>query len=170
MTQKQPERRRLTPGELTVAREVFGATIDFGRVRIVRRRSGRFAFVIGSRISFPPAAPADFGPAPRWMQAWLVHELTHVWQFQTRPLRALASWLGILLTGGYGPRLTGYRYALPLKPWDAYNIEQQARIVEHGFLAVAGETTLAMPAGACADDYLRCTPFTPPPGRVSVGP
>lgn len=153
-----------------MAREVFGAAIDLDRVRVVMRRRGRFAFVIGSRISFPPAAPVDFGVAPRWMQAWLVHELTHVWQFQTRPLRALASWLGILLTGGYGPKLTGYRYALPLKPWREYNIEQQARIVEHGFLAVAGETTLAMPPGACADDYLRCTPFTPSPGRVSVAP
>ena len=159
--------RRLTVGEAAIARRVFGEAIDLSRVRIVGWRGGRFAFVIGSRIAFPPGAPQDFAAAPLWLQAWLVHELTHVWQFQTRPLRAVASWLKTLVTGGYGPRLAGYRYGLPLRPWDAYNIEQQARIVEHGFLADAGHTTEAMPAGICAADYSRCTPFTPSPGRVS---
>ena len=148
---------------------MFGDAIDLDRVRIVRRGRGRIAFVVGSWVVFPAMAPADFGAAEPWMQAWLVHELTHVWQFQTRLLRTLASWLGILVTGGYGPRLKGYRYALPLKGWDAHNIEQQARIVEHGFLAACGHASPAMPEGACLDDYRRCTPFTPPPGRVSSG-
>jgi len=160
--------RPLTEGETALARRLFGAAIDPSRVRI-SAWGGRFAFVLGSRIRFPHDCPADFAAADLPMQAWLAHELTHVWQFQTRPLATLASWLGILLSGGYGRRLRGYRYALPLKPWGAYNIEQQARLIEHGFLAERGWTCAAMPPGACAEDYRRCTPFTPPPGRVSSG-
>jgi hypothetical protein len=160
--------RGLTEGEKAIARGVFGDAVDLDRVRIARRRGGRFAFVIGSRIAFPPEAPADFADQPLWRQAWLVHELTHVWQFQTRPLWAVASWLKVLATGGYGRGLRGYVYDLPIGAFETYNLEQQARLVEHAFLAAAGEVSSTMPEGAQAEHYLACSPFASGPAGVST--
>jgi hypothetical protein len=151
--------RRLTPGEVELARGVFGTAIDYGRVRISVRRWGPWAVTLGSRITFPPSgAPADFAGESLLAQAWLVHELTHVWQFQTAPLRTLLSWAGLVLTGGYDPGLPGYRYALPLPDWRKLNLEQQASAIEHAFLLERGMRTAAMPDGAALQGY-RTTPF-----------
>ena len=146
--------RPLTPGEIELARGVFGSAIDYARVRISARRWGPWAITFGSRITFPPSgAPADFSRESIPAQAWFVHEMTHVWQFQTAPLRTLLSWAGVALTGGYGPGLPGYRYALPLKPWRKLNLEQQASAVEHAFLLRQGVRTTAMPEDAAAQHY-----------------
>jgi len=162
--------RRLTEGEGTLAGRVFGAAIDLDRVRVSAWPGRAVAFVMGSHIFFPPDAPADFAAEPLWRQAWLVHELTHVWQFQTRPVWALRSWLTVLATGGYGPRLRGYAYDLPLRAFESYNLEQHARIVEHAFLAAAGQGSSTMPAGARPHHYSGCTPFASRPAGVSTRP
>ena len=155
----QPRSRPLTPGEIALAERVFGDALDTNRVRIVRRAWGRFAFVVGDRVHVPPGAPEDFAAASLRGQAWLVHELVHVWQFQTGAWRTLASWLSVAATGGYGPGLPGYAYRLPLKPWRRCNLEQQARLVEHQFLLQAGAACPTMPAGATLADYRDVTPF-----------
>ena len=153
--------RPLTPGEAALARSVFAAAIDYRRVRIADRRWGRFAVVFGHRITFPPSSPApsDFALRPLRERAWLVHELTHVWQFQTAPWRTLASWAATALSGGYGPGLPGYRYEAALKPWAAYNLEQQARIVEHAYLLREAGACPAAPPGATLAALAACTPF-----------
>jgi hypothetical protein len=152
--------RRLTPGEIELARSVFGEAIYSERVRISVRSWGPWAVTLGSLITFPPStgAPADFATESISAQAWLVHELTHVWQFQTALPRTLLSWAGVVLTGGYGPGLPGYRYTLPLADWDRLNLEQQASAVEHAFLLRKGLRTGAMPQGAAAHSY-RGLPF-----------
>jgi hypothetical protein len=128
--------RPLTEGEERLARSVFGGAIDYARVRISTRTWGWAAICFWSHVTFPPGAPAprDFAWQGKRMQAWLIHELTHVWQFQTRPFWTLWSWFAVLVGGGYGPGLPGYRYRAPLKAWGAYNLEQQASIIEHAFL------------------------------------
>lgn len=146
--------RRLTAAEVELGRGVFGEAIAWARVRISVRRWGPWAVTVGSRITFPPTgAPADFAGADVAAQAWLVHELTHVWQFQNAPLRTLASWVGVLASGGYGRDLSGYRYALPLMPWEELNLEQQASAIEHAFLLRRGVRTAGMPAGAALGFY-----------------
>ena len=81
--------RRLTPGERALARGVFADAIDLDRVRIAPWLPGRTAVTTGSTIHFTRGATADFAGEPPHLQAWLVHELVHVWQFQTRALRTL---------------------------------------------------------------------------------
>jgi hypothetical protein len=152
--------RRLTEGEIALARSVFGEAIDYGRVRIAAGGFGRFAVTTGARINIPRAyAAADYARERPLARAFLVHELTHVWQFQTRPLWTLASWAWVALGGGYGPGLPGYRYALPIKPWNRLNLEQQASVVEHAFLLRDGHRHPATPPGARLADYRGATPF-----------
>jgi hypothetical protein len=159
--------RPLTEGEIAIARSVFGDAIDYARVRLATRRWGGFAIAFGSYVTFPPAspAPADFASESIRMQAWLIHELAHVWQFQTAPLRTLASWALTVLRGGYGTGLPGYRYRLPLKPWAAHNLEQQASIVEHAFLLRETGRCAGAPAGATLAVLRSAAPFFPSGGK-----
>ncbi len=145
---------------MELSRRVFGDALDPYRVRVARLPRGRLAFVVGRTIHMSPAAPADLAAAPPWAQAWLAHELTHVWQFQTRPWRTLGSWLGVLLSGGYGPGAPGYRYRLPLTSWDDYNLEQQARLVEHSVLLQLGAGAPDLPQGATLSEYRKIIPFS----------
>ncbi len=131
-------------------------------VRLHAGGFGGFAFTLGPHIFLPPhLASADFARADAHAQALLVHELVHVWQFQTRPLRTLASWARVLTSGGYGPGLSGYRYPLPIGAFEALNLEQQASVVEHAFLLRTGRRSGRMPNGLCAAD-LASAPF---PGK-----
>ena len=141
--------RALTEGETALGRSIFADLVDFDRIRIIRRSWGAPAIVFGSTITFPPStgAPEDFAAEGLQERAWLVHELTHVWQFQTNALATLWSWAGVVLSGGYGRGLPGYRYALPLKEWETYNLEQQASLVEHADLLSLTGSCVRAPAG-----------------------
>ena len=148
--------RRLTEGERELTRSVFGDAIDLDRVRIAPRLPGRTAVTTGSTINFPRDGPFDFAIEPPQMQAWLVHELVHVWQFQTRRLNTLVSWALTAASGGYGPSRRGYRYTHPFD-WDRLNLEQQASAVEHAFLLREGAATTEPPLALA--DFEGLTPF-----------
>jgi hypothetical protein len=148
--------RPLSQGERALARSVFGAAIDLDRVRLAPVLPGGGAITLGRVILFPHDAQWDFAEQPARLQAWLLHELTHVWQFQTRPWRTLASWARVLLSGGYGPAQRGYLYAHPFD-WARLNLEQQASVVEHAFLLRAGAATTQPPLTLA--DYAGRTPF-----------
>lgn len=128
------ERRRLTPGERALAAEVFGGGLDPGRVRILALPAWRRAFVAGPRLMVWPArgAARDFAAAPLAAQAVFVHELTHVWQAQN----------GVgLLRAKLKAGDTDAAYAYDLRGGAAFadlNIEQQAMVVQHAFLAARG--------------------------------
>lgn len=156
--------RSLTSGEERLARSVFGDEIDYDRVRIATRPWGRTAVTGGSRIVFPrhPATPADFSRAPLSMQAWFIHEMTHVWQFQGGWWPTVWSWLKTALGGGYGRTRRGYRYGWPFADWDRHNLEQQASMVEHAFVLRQQGACAAAPDGACLADYEDCVPFLIP--------
>ena len=152
--------RILTDGEIALARSVFGDAIAYDRVRIAVGGFGAFAVTVGSTVNIPRAvASADFSRERPTTQAFFIHEMTHVWQFQVRPLATLGSWAKVTLTGGYGPGLPGYRYDLPLRPWDRLNLEQQASVVQHAFLLRDGRRSRATPAGARLEHYRGATPF-----------
>ncbi len=160
--------RGLTPGERRLAQAVFGDAVRLDPVRLHGGGFGAFAVTLGSRLFLPKhLASDDFAAAGLGAQALLVHELTHVWQFQTRPFSTLASWAGVVAKGGYGPGLPGYRYTLPLGDFVALNLEQQASVVEHAFLLRGGSRSGRMPARLCAAD-LAASPF--PAKRDGAGP
>ena len=145
--------RRLTPGERALARSVFGEALKLDRVRLLATPFAT-AVTLGPVILMPASAPRDFASAPLHLQGWLIHELTHVWQFATAPAATLASWAKVAASGGYGPGLPGYRYAADFD-WPALNLEQQARVIEHAFLAREGAASATAPCIA----YAGRTPF-----------
>lgn len=128
--------RRLSEGECALAREVFGAGIEPARIRILAIPFWNRAFVAGPGLIVWPAATVrtDFSePAtPLRVQGVFVHELTHVWQAQNGVQLLLAKIKA-------GDREESYAYDLSGGPaFPAMNIEQQAMVVEHAFLASRG--------------------------------
>lgn len=123
--------RRLSAGETALAAAVFGDSLDPARPWVLTGApSGGWAMVVVGVMLFPVDI-ADFAAEPIERQAWFVHELTHVRQFQTRPWRTLWSWARLALTGAY---LTRRAYAPP-EPGARPTLEQEAMAVEAAFLA-----------------------------------
>ena len=126
--------RALTPGETLLAQEVFGDAVETARVRVLALPVWRRAFAAGSRLMvFPMShAAADFSAESRALQGLFIHELTHVWQAQ-RGTALLPAKLRA------GDRPESYAYDLfDGRDFAALNIEQQAMVVQHAFLARRG--------------------------------
>jgi len=131
--------RGLTPGEQALGAEMFGAALDAGRVRLFAAPLWRRAFVAGPALMVWPAKHVrdDFAApqVPLRVQAVFVHELTHVWQAQNGINLLIAK-----LRAGDDAR--AYAYDLAGGPdFARLNIEQQAMVVEHAFLASRGAAT-----------------------------
>ncbi len=79
-------------------------------------------------LHFHPLGEAycdDFSQVPLLRQGLFIHEMTHVWQTQTR-----GDWYLMLNRHPF----CRYDYALkPGQPLHRYGIEQQAEIVKHAF-------------------------------------
>lgn len=128
--------RPLNQQEIRVARRVFADRIDYERARIIASRHPLAFLLPGIHILAPagavywpdaPANLADHRHTPTL--ATFIHEMTHVMQYQSgmSPVRqgCLLHARRILTLGRYNP----YEYVFdPQKPFDSYNIEQQAEI------------------------------------------
>ncbi len=150
--------RKLTTREVALARSMFGDAIDYARVEL---RNRKWAFFQPERVTMAPRGHIHFNPvgklfcddfcdAPLSYKALFIHEMTHVWQAQTR-----GSWYLVLM------RHPWCRYDYALRPgWrlDRYGIEQQADIVKHVFLLRHGAKVPGAPPLASYDGVL---PFTP---------
>lgn len=128
------ERRALTAGERALAAPIFAERLPLDDLRIAQApRLPFWAMVpVGRTVVFSLwRAAHDFAQTDRGEQGWLIHELAHCWQARR----------GVFLAGAKLRALgvRAYRYQLtPGKPLGAYNIEQQAEIVRHLFLARIG--------------------------------
>ena len=132
------DKRPLTPGEVDLARSVFGDSIDYSRVRLIRGKwwplhPRNAAMAPMGDIWFHPEGGAwsdDFSRETLGRRGFFIHELTHVWQTQAKGLLYLPLM-----------RHPFCRYDYRLKPgrrFDRYGLEQQAEIVRHAFLAAHG--------------------------------
>ena len=137
--------RPLTSGEIELARSIFGDAMDYARVRLIRGKwwplqPRRSAMAPTGSIWFHPDGGGwsdDFSKEPLGLQAFWMHEMTHVWQAQKRGRYYLP-----LMRHPF----CRYQYALqPGRPFQRYGIEQQAEIVAHRFLADRGAVIAAVP-------------------------
>ena len=137
--------RPLTPGEIALARSVFGDAIDYSKVRLVKRKWWPFqpkstAMAPTGNIHFHPRGglwSEDFSAEPLHRQGLFIHEMTHVWQSQTR---------GRFYLPLMRHPFCRYSYVLEDgRPFGRYGLEQQAEIVRHAFLAKRGVTLGSTP-------------------------
>jgi len=148
--------RPLNPGEVALARSVFGDAIDYAPVRIARRKWAFFqpretVMAPTGSIHFHPEGSRyrdDFAAGSLDDQGLFIHEMTHIWQHQK----------GIRLPIRRHP-FCRYDYAIrPGLPLHRYGIEQQAEIVRHTFLMRHGRRVIGAPELARYESIL---PFAP---------
>jgi hypothetical protein len=128
------DKRPLNAQEVRILRGVFGDGISYGPVRLVRmapliaQLNGSRAFVLGNSLNLPER---DFILISRGQHMdLLVHEATHIWQYQHRGWGYVAE---ALWAQGFGD---GYDYVKALragKSWHQMNPEQQAQLLQDGF-------------------------------------
>ncbi|PTL79325.1 hypothetical protein [Vitiosangium sp. GDMCC 1.1324] len=128
------DKRTLSDAEVQLLRRVFGDGISYGPVRLVRMApfiasiNGNRAFVLGNTLNLPSP---DYDALQRGEKAWLlVHECTHIWQYQHHGWGYVAA---SLWAQGFGD---GYDYVKALRagtPWRKMNPEQQAQFIQDAF-------------------------------------
>lgn len=165
------DKRSLSDAEVRLLRGVFGDGLDYRPVRLVRMApliasiNGSRAFVLGNTLNVPSA---DYDALRRGEKAWLlVHESTHVWQYQHHGLGYVAE---SLWAQGFGE---GYDYVKALragKPWKKMNPEQQAQLIQDAFHggyfeapgvrlgALGGKSAVLRHAGKTPEGFTDYTP------------
>ncbi|AEK63261.1 PAAR domain-containing protein [Collimonas fungivorans] len=140
--------RPLTPGEIDLAKKVFGTSVDYSKIKV---HNGAYMVGAGSNAMTPNGEmyfpsdyyQADFSINDDSDRIWFIHEMTHVWQYQ---LGYSVKWGGIKiqLKGGYkyNPGQTvarAYKYDPTAdfgKTMSDFNMEQQGDLVSHYFDAI----------------------------------
>lgn len=126
--------RFLTPDEIRLAAAIFGNRIDYAAVRIFNSPGGILGHITSStalrndiRIHDPSQYAPDFSQAPLGLRALFLHEVTHVWQYQSG--RNFAQELASDLVRHGFDRWAVYEYALNQPRLSDYSTEQQAHMV-----------------------------------------
>lgn len=136
--------RKLTPGEVRLARSIYKDSINLDAVEIRRRKwwllqPRAIAMAPMGHVHFHPDSPSwseDFAQEGLGLRGLFLHELCHVWQTQRGVFLPLAR-----------PPFCRYTYAFkPGLPLLRYGIEQQAEIVRHAYLLREGYNVPGAPA------------------------
>jgi hypothetical protein len=155
--------RRLTSGEISILRTVFGATIRYDEVRVYDRPFlGVFpsdrAMAPNGHLYFPyKEFRQDFAAAgtPLSTRAVFVHEGTHLYQWYGLNWNVMAR----------GPFQRNYSYQLvPGKRFSAYGLEQMGMIAQHYYILREGGRLNAPYNAYSLADYQQMLPI----GRVNA--
>lgn len=123
--------RRLSITERALAFRIFGESIDYNRVRLIT--SGLLEYrTVGNNIYIP----RNFTIANAEVAQILIHELTHVWQYQHGGTSYISISLGSQIAAGItrGNRNFAYDYRLAGgESFFDFSPEQQGSIVENYF-------------------------------------
>lgn len=119
--------RPLTMGECQIAQSVFGDDLKLDNIRLKTAwwvLKGYAVSPNGNVYFHPDDFCQDFSDKPLPIRAWLIHELTHVWQIQQGIKVVQKAVLN-----------RKYRYQFQQgKSFFSYGVEQQARMVEEYYI------------------------------------
>jgi hypothetical protein len=135
--------RRLHDDEVAFARQVFGDSLDFTRIRVTNLSGlGARAFTtptvdgttlvnLGNAADAPLVAASPAYPVAGQL---LIHELTHAWQIQHASLED-GYVPGLMCAGILNQTVVSkpYEYGPPGPPWSSFNLEAQGAIVDQWF-------------------------------------
>lgn len=136
--------RSLSDGEKRLAYSVFGDAINLETVQLKTAwwvLSGYAVAPNGNIYYHKNDWQTDFSGLSLSKRAWLIHELTHIWQYQ----QGMAVFWRALLNRKYAYQLN------PNKSFFDYGIEQQAKIVEDYYVRTANQQDCTA--------WIACVPF-----------
>ena len=131
--------RKLTAGEIALARAAFGRKVEYGRVRLsdgpglqplahAAFAKGNPAITVGSTVYFKVRYCPDFS-APGEDRKGFMHEMTHVWQYQTLGLHEFFMRYGVEFARVGGKPNDMYRFKEATDRFGDAMIEAQANMV-----------------------------------------
>lgn len=127
--------RGLTPAEIAMVRSVFGDSLDTSKIQLTEGGLlgiGGYARTIPGLVTFPDGTLTN---PPAGFDRWLIHELTHAYQYQRG--HTIEDLLPAAIVGDYdygGEQ--GLRDALAQgKTFNQFNYEEQADIVADYYAA-----------------------------------
>ena len=150
------KQRKLTAGEIALARAAFGNKIDYGRVKLsdgpglqplahAAFAKGNPAITVGSTVYFKQDYCPDFCAAGKDRKGF-IHEMTHVWQYQTLGMPAFFARYGVEFARAGGKPDDMYNYKPGTDRFARAMLEAQAEMVadygEAVWNADAGRTAL----------------------------
>ncbi len=126
--------RQIQTHEIAALPSGFTSTFDIESVEFIDRAHNPFAknkIVCRGPKLFWQSCPTDFTREPFLIQSLLIHELCHVWQYETGRLSALVYLLN--------PANWRYSYRVDQTvSFDSYPIEKQADLLQDWFLVNSG--------------------------------
>ena len=132
-------KRDLTPGEVEIARRVFGDSVDYSKVKVHNHGYWMFfgfqdkytAVTPNGQMYYPAPIYRDDFSASAEDQALFIHEMVHVWQ---RQLGYAVRWNGLFVSSR-GASAYEYRITAGTTLAD-YNMEQQGDIISDYYMVV----------------------------------
>jgi hypothetical protein len=135
------KQRALTAGETALARAAFGDRIDYRPVKLtdgpgteplalIAFAKGNPAITVQSTVYFKVDYCPDFSAAGK-NRATFLHEMTHVWQYQTLGLLGFAARYGVDFARAKGKADDMYKFEAGKTPFKSAMLEAQAGMVEH---------------------------------------
>ncbi|ELY4673218.1 type IV secretion protein Rhs [Cronobacter muytjensii] len=130
--QQEGSLRLLTPGDIKLAKSVFGNSVTYHKVWIhhdsylpLGMQGDYAALTPNGELYFRYWYRDDFSTSTANLQHLFIHEMSHVWQCERGmyvKLRGFFSWA------------VSYRYGLDKRTLRQYPLEQQAQIIADHFL------------------------------------
>jgi len=174
------KRRNLTAADITYARDVFADSVDYSKIEITRdsMMSTGAPKTIGNTIHLrsdwggPIFQPGDTMELTDLGRELLIHEMTHVWQYQHGGLAYIGDslWAQLKASLGSGSRNGAYDWYAAHSaglPWEKWNPEQQASAVERYNQAL--RLARATPPTATPRDYSDLSTLQPYMDKVRRG-
>jgi hypothetical protein len=132
--------RPLTHDERVMAQSVFGASIDYSRVRLIPTSILEYRTVANTiRV------PKDYTINDSYMAQTLIHELAHVWQYQHGGTSyisvSLATQISAAMRGGNRSLAYDYRVTAGASFFD-FTPEQQGMLVENYFTMLRDQVAI----------------------------
>lgn len=144
---KVDTKRKLTDGEIQLAKLMYKDSIPYDKVWIVR--GGLLEMPNASNNAMTPFGSIhlpsiDYDQIPDFStnkdqnkKRWFIHEMAHVWQYYAMNLSVACKGVELGIRGGYRNG-SAYKYDLlgadSRKQFKDFNIEQQADIICHYYL------------------------------------
>ena len=134
------QQRKLTAGEIALARAAFGDKIDYSKVRLsdgpgnhpfahAAFAKGNPAITIGSTVYFKQEYCPDFAATTIRGKKSFIHEMTHVWQYRTLGMPAFFARYGVEFLEVGGKPNDMYKYEAGKTRFGEAMLEAQANMV-----------------------------------------
>lgn len=168
--------RALTPGEIKLAKLVYKTSLDYTKVKIHDKPYIPFQpkdsgmTPNGEIYMSGTAYKADYSAEDLRTRSFFIHEMAHVWQYQTGVLNPIVSAIReqIRHLGDYSK---AYKFKLdPAKDLTDYGMEQQAEILESYYQSLTSSGALPpSPTGTPNSDLQKVLKnFIRDPGYAKV--